>query len=52
VINLSPVLTKLTIKENPGKSLFTRPNDTGDYFIAVVIDTAEQLIAGVVNTIL
>ncbi len=41
MINLSPVLTTPAINENPGKSVFTG-----------VIDTAEQLIASVVNTVL
>jgi hypothetical protein len=53
--NLSPVLTTPAINENPGKSVVTRANDSGNYFIAVVIDTAEQHIAGVagvVNTVL
>jgi hypothetical protein len=35
----------------PGKyKLFTGVNDTGDKFFAVVVDTVEQLITGVVDT--
>jgi hypothetical protein len=50
VINLSAVSTTLAITENPWQGLITGVNNTGNKFFPDVVDTAEQLIAGVVDT--
>ncbi len=49
MINLLPVSTAPTITKNPWQGLIAGVKDSGDNFFDGVVDTAHQLIAGVVE---